>query len=118
MSVDPSHGLVLMTLTRSLSITPFPPPLTEPWQGQPLGVWAYSLTSSNILRTELFRTWDAMREGDPNVAMIPIVPGTYRLVNGGEPMVEFNAVAGKEMKEGVLVQRLYWVEKAEYSHGV
>jgi hypothetical protein len=53
-----------------------------------------------------------MRHYDPNAALIPIVAGTYKLVNGGEPLERSHAVVGTEDFDGVRARRLYWVEQA------
>ena len=109
-------SLVLMTLTRPVTVEPFPP--LQPWQGQPIGIWAYSPISANLLRYKLFLIRDAMQEGgDSQAAMLPLEPGKYQLVDwgpagDGEPLFEFNIVVGKELTTGVLMQRLYWVEVA------
>jgi len=109
-------SLVLMTLTRPATAEPFPP--LQPWQGQPIGIWAYSPISANLLRYKLFLIRDAMQVGgDSQAAMLPLEPGKYQLVDwgsagDGEPLFEFNIVIGKELKTGVLIQRLYWVEVA------
>jgi len=61
--------------------------------------------------------------GDVSAAIATITPGTYKLVNGGpasngEPLLDFGVLAGKEMKDGVQHERLYWVELADYHAGM
>jgi hypothetical protein len=113
MSEDPTKALVLMILTRPLDAAPFPPPRTDPWQSQPLAVYPFSSIGSEALKVDLFVIWAVMKGYDQNAELSPIMPGTYRLVNGEEPMVGFNFVAAKETNNGgVEVQKLYWVEKS------
>ncbi|KAF1849780.1 uncharacterized protein K460DRAFT_399891 [Cucurbitaria berberidis CBS 394.84] len=125
-STDTSYAFVLMTLTRPIDTTPFPPAITEPWQGQPEGVWKYNLSSSDFLRLKMWRLRDDMRkldvkagseDGTPNGAFLSIDHGEYKLVGGGEPMWEFNIVVGKDRVNDKNVKRLYWVEKAAYTQG-
>jgi hypothetical protein len=90
MSEDPTKALVLMILTRPLDAAPFPPPRTDPWQSQPLAVYPFSSIGSEALKVDLFVIWAVMKGYDQNAELSPIMPGTYRLVNGEEPMVGFN----------------------------
>jgi hypothetical protein len=75
--------------------------------------YPFSSIGSEALKGDLFVLWAVMKGYDQNAELNPIMPGTYRLVNGEEPMVGFNFVAAKETNNGgVEVQKLYWVEKA------
>jgi hypothetical protein len=67
-----------------------PPPRTDPWQSQPLAVYPFSSIGSEALKVDLFVIWAVMKGYDQNAELSPIMPGTYRLVNGEEPMVGFN----------------------------
>ena len=76
--------------------------------------------SANLLRYKLFLIRDAMQEDDGSQStMLPLEPGKYQLADwdpagNREPLFDFNIMAGKELRTGVLMQRLYWVEVAGY----
>lgn len=109
-------AFVLMTLTRPMPSSP----TSSPWQGEPLGVWAYEPPSANILRLRMIQLRDSMRAaGDVSAAIATITPGTQKLVNRGpasdnEPPFHFGISAGVEVKDGIQYERLYWVELADY----